>query len=373
MSTDLHPSTQLLQRNSEQFHGRILLVQPVEIAAIEVLQTIVPSLTVSTTQYDIFQAAEKLVPAQFETHHVATKPYDQVIVFLPKSDAEIAMTLHWAAHTIKQEGEVILVGQNDAGIKSAKKTLEAMIGPISHSDAARHSALYVARRTHLPPVFDLFSYFHNYEVALPTSHFALGTLHCYSLPGVFSHGRLDEGTELLLANLPEHVQAKNILDWGCGAGVIGAVLSHRYPESRIDLTDVSALAIAATEKTIQENNLANCRVFPSAVFSGVKGAYDYILANPPFHKGRDTHYGDSETFLKQAKQHLTEHGQLIIVANSFLHYEQFIEESFGYVQTITKTNKYKVLQTVKTPKQGVKKFKKKSRTPDEAQDESMEW
>lgn len=362
MSTDLHPSTQLLRRNADIFHGRILLVQPVETAAIAFMQTLSADITVSTTVYDMFIAAEKIAPSHFETHHVTTKTYDQVIVFLPKSDAEIAMTLHWAAHTVGPEGEIILVGQNDAGIKSAKKTLEHTIGPVAHSDAARHSALYVAKRTHTPATFDLSSYFQSYTVPVPTQHSALSIQHLalFSLPGVFSHGRLDEGTELLLANLPT-TQAKKILDWGSGSGVIGCILAQLHPDAQIDLADVNALAIAATEKSIAANNVHNAHALPSAVFSNIPDAYDLIIANPPFHKGHDTHYGDSETFLLEAKRHLTEHGQLVIVANSFLHYEQFIEKAFGYVKTVTKTNKYKVLETVNTAGGAAKRFKRKPR------------
>ncbi len=373
MSTDLHPSTQLLQRNANIFRGRILLVQPVETAAIAFMQTLSADITVSTTAYDTFIAAEKITPTLFETHHVTTKPYDQVIIFLPKSDAEIAMTLHWAAHTVVSEGEVILVGQNDAGIKSAKKTLEHTIGPITHSDAARHSALYVAKRIIAPTPFTLDDYWQTYAISPEHTTYNLQhtTLTLFSLPGVFSHGRLDEGTELLLANLPT-TQAKQILDWGCGSGVIGCILALLHPDAQIDMADVSALALAATEKSIAANNLRNARTLPSAVFSNIPNIYDLIIANPPFHKGHDTHYGDSETFLLEAKQHLTEHGQLVIVANSFLHYEQFIEKAFGYVKTVTKTNKYKVLETVRTASAATKKFKRKPRLPDEELEET-EW
>lgn len=373
MSTDLHPSTQLLQRNADIFHGRILLVQPVETAAIAFMQTLSADITVSTTAYDMFIAAEKIAPSHFETHHVATKPYDQAIIFLPKSDAEIAMTLHWAAHTVGPEGEIILVGQNDAGIKSAKKTLEQTIGSVTYSDAARHSALYVAKRTITPTPFALEDYWQTYSASTTIQHSAFSIPHLtfFSLPGVFSHGRLDEGTELLLANLPT-TQAKKILDWGSGSGVIGCILAQLHPDAQIDMADVSALAVAATKKSIAANNLQNAHALPSAVFSHVPNAYDLIIANPPFHKGHDTHYGDSETFLLQAKQHLTEHGQLVIVANSFLHYEQFIEKGFGYVKTVAKTNKYKVLETVNATNIVTQKFKRKPRFSNDALEEA-EW
>ena len=43
------------------------------------------------------------------------------------------------------------------------------------------------------------------------------------LPGIFSHDGLDNGTRMLLETLEEQpVQADRLLDFACGAGVIGA-------------------------------------------------------------------------------------------------------------------------------------------------------
>jgi hypothetical protein len=52
------------------------------------------------------------------------------------------------------------------------------------------------------------------------------------------------------------------------------------------------------------------------------------------------------------------------VANVFLRYEPLLEEQFGYVKTVAKTNKYKVLEAVKIPQgKELKKEKYKKRRP----------
>ncbi len=367
MSTELHPSTQLLIRNIERITGSVLLVNPPELASVAAVAAINPLTEVQTTDYGLHtEAIAEKYQASFGTHYAHVKKFNQIILFLPKSDLEIEMTLHWVSEALDKNSsaEVIIVGQNNAGIKSAKRTLEKLIGPVVFSDSARHSAFHAAQKTVKLKPFNLNDWWQSYEVPLPAhaSHPAPQAFRVFSLPGVFSHGKLDEGTELLLKTFTGTGTAKRVLDWGCGAGVIGIALALSQPLAQMDMVDSNALALASTEKTLSENNILNCKVFASNIFSGIEGLYDLIVANPPFHKGHDTYYTDSELFIREAKSHLEPHGQLRVVANIFLRYEQLMEEQFGYVKAVSKTNKYKILETVYTPtthRQDKKKFKKK--------------
>lgn len=378
MSTELHPSTQLIIRNIERISGTILLVNPPELASIAAVIATHPlkQVWVQTTDYGMYtEALAEKYQASFGTHFTDKKKFSQIVLFLPKSDLEIEMTLSWISEALesKASAEVIIVGQNNAGIKSAKKTLEKLIGPVVFSDSARHSAFYAANKTITLKPFNLNDWWQSNEIptsvfTLPSTLHPLPSLRVFSLPGVFSHGKLDEGTKLLLETFTDTGTAKRVLDWGCGAGSIGIALALNQPLAEVDMADSNALALASTEKTVAENKISNCKVFASNVFSRVEGLYDLIVANPPFHKGHDTHYTDSELFIREARSHLEPHGHLRVVANIFLRYEQLIEEQFGYVKTTSKTNKYKILETVYAPtvqRPKKKKFKKK-RTLEEA-------
>ncbi len=374
MSTELHPSTQLIIRNIERITGSVLLVNPPELAAVAAIAATNSLTEVQTTDYGLYtEALTETYQASFGTHFLGKKKFNQIILFLPKSDLEIEMTLHWISEALEKNpsAEVIVVGQNNAGIKSAKKTLEKLIGPVVFSDSARHSSFYAANKTVALKPFNLNDWWHSYTVdvsTLSTNLSPLPSLTVFSLPGVFSHGKLDEGTELLLQTFTDTGTAKRVLDWGCGAGTIGMTLALSEPLAHVDMVDTNALALASTEKTLAENAISNCTVFASNVFSKAEGLYDLIVANPPFHKGHDTYYTDSELFIREAKSHLEPHGHLRVVANIFLRYEQLIEEQFGYVKTVSRTNKYKILETVYTPtvqRPKKKKFKKK-RTLEEA-------
>ena len=50
----------------------------------------------------------------------------------------------------------------------------------------------------------------------------------------------------------------------------------------------------------------------------------------------------AESFLNNAKQHLTKTGKLTIVANSFLKYPPILEAQFDSYQTVFKNNKFAV-------------------------------
>lgn len=356
MSNTEHPSTQLLERNLAHLKQKLLLVNPVEWASIEKIVSVVPKnkLQVSCQDYGLYQTLiQKHIPGNFQTHYAGRTKFDQAVVFLPKSDLEIEMTLAWVSDALKSNGQVMLIGQNNAGIKSAKKTLEKLIGPVQYADAARHSVLYVADKNITHHAFTLENWWKTYEVSLPAA--AEGqhnrTLTVYTLPGVFSHGRLDEGTELLLSTLTEKTrQGKKVLDWGCGGGVIGASLAAAHPDLAVTLADSNAIALESARRTIHANKLSNCQVTATDVYSELPETFNCIVANPPFHKGHDTSYAEVELFLEQTVHHLQEHGSARIVANIFLKYESLLEKHFGYVKVLVKNNKYKVLEAVKMPK-----------------------
>ncbi len=396
MKETLHPSTQILERNISKLSGKILVINPPELSSIATIEAKIPTskIKVSCQDFGLFSEAKQTgYESYFETHHVPKTLFDTVVVFLPKSDAEIEMVLAWSNECLDKSGQLILIGQNNAGIKSAKKTLEKLIGPITFTDNARHSAFYVSNKTVKLKKFKLDDYWQSYRInvgsIIPDSTSPRGKsgiqhlktldpgpragmteeegLRVYSLPGTFSHSKLDEGTSLLLASLQSKVdlsQTKTALDWGCGAGPLGLALTLIRRSIKVDMVDSSAEALASAEKTIKENALTNCEVFASNVFSGVKEKYDLIVANPPFHKGHSTSYIASETFIKTSKQYLTEHGHMVIVANVFLHYETLLEEQFGYVKTLVKTNKYKILEVINEPVREVRESRKeKKRRP----------
>jgi len=346
---ELHPTTALLERNLEHLQAPLLLINPPEYATVEKVLEKVPKskLVVLTSDWHMFsQCKDNKVKPIFNTDWQNPGTFKQSLLCLPKSDAEILMTLVFMDSFLKNESSLGLVGQNNAGIKSAKKTLLKLFGDISFQDNARHSAFYLTKASGKEK-FNLDLWWESFDLELAAEP---SKLKISSLPGTFSHGRLDEGTAILLNSLETKPiksatrKGDHILDWGCGSGTLGLVLALQFKQAEVLLVDSSAQAITSTQKNIEQNQITNAKVKPSHLFTNIEEKFDAIVANPPFHKGRDTHYADTETMLKEAASHLHPHGTLRIVANNFLRYEQFLKPYFSKVFELDKNKKYKILE-----------------------------
>jgi 16S rRNA (guanine1207-N2)-methyltransferase len=169
----------------------------------------------------------------------------------------------------------------------------------------------------------------------------------FSLPGIFSHDRLDEGTGLLLETI-DFPSSSRILDVGCGYGIIGLSAAAQAFTSEIDLVDSNRLAIAASQKNRSVNKLENVNIISSDLLDRIpEKHYHLIVSNPPFHAGKEINYSITAAFLHQANQVLEPGGKLVIVANQFIHYDHLMKEVFGNSQKLAQTNRFHILTATK--------------------------
>ena len=104
--------------------------------------------------------------------------------------------------------------------------------------------------------------------------------------GVFSPGRLDAGTRLLLAEAPPLASTeRRVLDLGCGWGPIACVAALRSPTAEVLAVDVNERALALTAQNAEANGAANVAVdHPNDVNPDRR--FDRILCNPPIRVGK---------------------------------------------------------------------------------------
>jgi len=74
-----------------------------------------------------------------------------------------------------------------------------------------------------------------------------------------------------------------ILDIGCGSGVIGLTLEKKLSTKSVDLVDISEKALEVTNKNCGNLN-SKANVFQSDCLSNVEKKYDIIISNPPYIK-----------------------------------------------------------------------------------------
>lgn len=238
--------------------------------------------------------------------------------------------LQWLS--LREPGqEMLIIGENRAGIRSVEKMLEAF-GNVAKIDSARRCSLYHFELQRVPD-FDGKKFWKSYR---------LQELEILALPAVFSSTELDNGTKLLLStfNKADRLNGK-VLDLGCGAGVIGATLKQQFPKIQLTMSDIHAMAIESSRYTLLKNQLEG-RILASDVFSHIDERFDLIVSNPPFHDGIDTAYRAVEELISQAKNHLVKGGELRIVANTFLPYPDLLDKFFGKHEVLAKSNKFKV-------------------------------
>ncbi|EBB8131097.1 16S rRNA (guanine(1207)-N(2))-methyltransferase RsmC [Salmonella enterica] len=260
---------------------------------------------------------------------------DTLIYYWPKNKPEAQFQLMNILSLMPSGVDVFVVGENRSGVRSAKPML-ADYAPLNKVDSARRCGLYHGR-LEKQPQFSLESWWAEYSI---------DGLTIKTLPGVFSRDGLDVGSQLLLSTLTPHTKGK-VLDVGCGAGVLSAALASHSPKVRLTLCDVSAPAVEASRATLAANGLEG-EVFASNVFSEVKGRFDMIISNPPFHDGMQTSLDAAQTLIRGAVRHLNSGGELRIVANAFLPYPKILDETFGFHEVIAQTGRFKVYRTVMT-------------------------
>ncbi len=102
---------------------------------------------------------------------------------------------------------------------------------------------------------------------------------------VFSGGRVDPGTAVLLRAVPDPPPAGHLLDLGCGYGPIALTLATRAPGATVWAVDVNERARALTAENAAGAGLANVRVSaPDEVPDDVRFAE--IWSNPPIRVGK---------------------------------------------------------------------------------------
>jgi len=118
------------------------------------------------------------------------------------------------------------------------------------------------------------------RVVLPDVYLELATN-----AGVFSPGRLDPGTRLLLDEAPAPPPTGDMLDLGCGYGPIACVLAKRSPGATVWAVDVNERALELCARNAAAAGLPNVRcVTPDD--PSVPPRLAGIWSNPPVRIGK---------------------------------------------------------------------------------------
>ena len=172
--------------------------------------------------------------------------------------------------------------------------------------------------------------------------------------GVFSAKRLDNGTRLLLENLPATADGPSVIDLGCGNGVLGVAVALADSTAEVTFVDESHLAMRSAEDTFRrafQGREAGSYSKPTFrvgdCLDGLPGdSADLIVCNPPFHQGRVQGDDVAWKMFTGAKRVLAPGGELWVVGNRHLEYFDKLKRAFGNSQVMASTSKFLVIRAV---------------------------
>ena len=95
-------------------------------------------------------------------------------------------------------------------------------------------------------------------------------------------------TEELVEQTTEYIkkfftEPVDIIDLGCGSGVIGLTLEQKVFTNSVDLIDISEKALEVTKVNKEKLN-SKASLIQSDMFENINKKYDVIISNPPYIK-----------------------------------------------------------------------------------------
>ena len=174
--------------------------------------------------------------------------------------------------------------------------------------------------------------------------------------GVFSKTKVDFGTDVMLkVFLRENVNRKNqkfdVLDIGCGYGVVSVVMKAFFQKIKTVSSDVNERALELTRENLLKNGVTkdennNFEVRKSFAFDNISEKFDVILSNPPIRAGKQTIF----QIYEKSFEHLNENGEFYCVIQTkhgAKSTQKKLEEVFGHSETLEINAGYRIFRSAK--------------------------
>lgn len=334
----------------------------------------IPSLDAPTVREGVDLTAVHAHGRLSWTRDGAHATFDSVVMRVPTDVRSAHLLLLDAARALPAGALVYVLGGTNEGIRSLSTVMQGAFDAVHTAAHAGGMHLVIgtnrgeesAQRLHaLCMPYDDPAFMTAQHVVVPSRGV---TLQAYVRPGVFSFDRADEAT-LLLAEHMSIPPDTDVLDLGCGSGILGAVALAAGSARSVTLVDADCEAVRCATRTmhgvrgseaeaspahdiapsVNEQAIpelrALWRVLASDVTSAVRGEqFDVVVSNPPFHTGKATDLALPTRFIQEAAAVLREGGILQLVANRTLPYEVLLEREFGNRRVVHDGRRFKVLE-----------------------------
>lgn len=264
-----------------------------------------------------------------------------VLIKVPKSLALLEDQLIRLKPMLTENSRVLVGGMVKTMPSSLWKMLEKIIGPTETSFAKKKARLI---EVHV-----------DSQLPLPANpyprHWTLEgtTLEVVNHANVFSRERLDIGTRFMLQHLPSTEGPQEIIDLGCGNGLLGLMAAQQNPEARLHFVDESYMAIASARQNFQQLDAGSQGVgfhLGNGLVEFDEDSADLVLCNPPFHQSHAIGDVVALSMFRQSARVLRDGGQLWVVGNRHLGYHLKLKPLFQSVDVVASNKKFVILRAM---------------------------
>jgi len=168
-----------------------------------------------------------------------------------------------------------------------------------------------------------------------------------SCDNIFSKDELDLGSKTLVETVVDKVNPKGLgLDFGCGYGVIGIVLTKKC-DVVMDFADINGTAIDLTRTNLLKNGIRTAGdLIKTDNFENIDKQYDFIVTNPPIKTGKKLLF----SIMDNCYSHLKDGGTLTLVIRKD-HGEESLKKHlisvFGNCEVLKRNKGFYILHCIK--------------------------
>ncbi|EOS95101.1 23S rRNA (guanine(1835)-N(2))-methyltransferase RlmG [Erwinia tracheiphila] len=265
----------------------------------------------------------------------------RVLIKIPKTLALLEQQLRVLRQVVDADTQIIAAGKAKDIHTSTLQLFARIVGTTTTSLAVKKARL-IFTSVELPDLAD----------APDTCAWPLeGTpYHIHNHANVFARSGLDVGARFFMAHLPEGIEGE-IVDLGCGNGVIGLTALQKNPAAMVHFVDESSMAVASSLMNVEINrpdDLSRCQFAVNNALAGFPSdTLQAVLCNPPFHQQNALTDHIAWQMFRDARRCLQYGGELRIVGNRHLDYYQKLKKLFGNCTTVVTNQKFIILRAVK--------------------------
>ena len=268
--------------------------------------------------------------------------FDLALIKAPKTLALLEDQLIRLRPHLLPSTQIIVAGMIKSLPPSIWKMLERLIGPTTTALAKKKARLIFASP--------------DLQLSVPVSPYPV----YYRLEGsdylicnhanVFSRDSLDIGTRFFLQHLHARQDACDIIDLGCGNGLLGLIAAERNPAATVHFVDESFMAVASARENFHrffgEDRHATFRA-GDGLEDFEPASADLILCNPPFHQQNTVGDQIAISLFKQSRKVLRKGGELWVIGNRHLNYHVTFDRLFGKYSVVASNAKFVILRAIR--------------------------